>query len=187
MGGIYFGQVVSNKSGSWDLRFYVGERWWGVCSWGVCDVCVCVSLKWMRYWVAHLSSALWFQIEFEGSCGWDSLLPLKATSITIGCRAIDFESHRIQTGDIYYSETYTITYTHVCHLTGNSNTEHEQYFRLLLWQFWVAINHIFQIHRPQTGESRPKASRGSGPRTVTSDMKHNLWFTPRPRQAYRWP
>lgn len=150
--------------------------------WSISGVFVMfVSLKLMRYWVAHLSSALWFQIKFVGSWGWDSLLPLKATSITIGRRAIDFESHCMQMGDIYYSETYTITCTCVCDLTGNSNMERVQYFRLLLWQFWVPINQIFQIHRPQTGESRPKASRGSGPRTGTSDKKHNLWFTPRPQ------
>lgn len=63
----------------------------GLCLWYLWCVCLCVWLKWMRYWVSHLFSALWFQIEFEGSCGRVCVLALKATSITIGDGAIDLK------------------------------------------------------------------------------------------------
>lgn len=68
-----------------------GGKEGGLCLWYLWCACLCVWLKWMRYWVSHLFSALWFQIEFEGSCGRVRVLALKATSITIGDGAIDFK------------------------------------------------------------------------------------------------
>lgn len=152
----------------------------GVYFWGICDVCasvcVCVLLKWMRYWVAHLFSALWFQIEFEGSCRWDCLQVLKATSITIGCRAIDLEITPHADGQhILFGDTYNCTYpASVTSQEVQWACADKQHLSLLLWHFWGAINQTFQIHRSQTGEKRPKATRGSGPGMVTPDKNHNL-------------